>query len=355
MTIRAAAPGVLPGTDYQLWTARLAAELNPPHPAPLVELPARGHHATALGRGVAQLTELYAELTSYGWRLVQRPGADDHRATRLLAADVDTLADVHGERAESSGEPPGPLRVEVLGPISLAAQLHLPSGEKALIDHGARRDLADSLADGLRRHMSHLRRAVPGGIIDITVLEPDYSRVLQGEVPTASGYRRIRSLEREELRDLLGRVLRSLSQSAADTVTLDFGSPVSAEQVEDFQSSGSASVDGFAFPTRAASTGDWERAAELAEEGAQLHASLLHPREAAGDDAVLPQVRELAARIAEPWRRLGMPAHSLEAFTVTAYGAEHRTHMTHLSDDSALGAMNRLLGAANALTDLSLQ
>src|SRR5690625_4556441 len=114
------------GTDYRGAAERTDSELSAPHLGPLLELPQRALHATLVGRAAAHLAELYAELTSYGWRLVQRPGADHSRAVSLLNSDVATLADVRGERAETRDDAPVPLTLEALGPVSLAAQLHLP-------------------------------------------------------------------------------------------------------------------------------------------------------------------------------------------------------------------------------------
>ena len=353
MTVRFAAPGVLPGTDYRRAAELLEAEVPAPHFSTVAELPARGHHASLLGRAAAQLSELYSELTSYGWRLVQRPGADHTRAANLLNADVDTVADVRGERAETLSGGTGPVSLEMLGPVSLAAQLHLPGGEKVLIDHGARRDVAQSLAEGLGDHLAHVRRATGAEALQVVVLEPDYTRVRSGHVPTASGYHTIRSLPRDETRALLENVVDSLRRGGAESVVLDFGHPVTDDHVEDFRGRSTAGVDGFALPVHQAEAGDWERAAELTEGGAQLLASLLRPEDVSADTAVLPEVTRLAAGLAQPWGALGMPPESLESFTVTGFGAAERSRMADLGQSGAARAVARLLGCAEALTDQS--
>lgn len=350
MTVRFAAPAVMPGTDCRRAAELVESELRAPHLGALVELPSRGHHASLLGRAAAQLSELYAELTSYGWRLVQRPGADHSRAVSLLGSDVATLSDVRGERAETLDDGPGPLKLEVLGPVSLAAQLHLRSGEKALIDHGARRDLADSLAAGLAAHIAHVRRSTAAGQIHAAVLEPDYARVLSGDVPTASGYRTIRSLPRDEARQLIGVVVQALREAGAETVTLDFGRPVDAAQVEDFRSRSGTAVDGFILPVHLAQAHDWERAAELVESGTSLWAAVLGPGEA-DQPTQLPEVTQLAERVMEPWRAMGMPLTSLEAFTVSGSGAAHRSRLAQLSEAGAMRTLTRLRDTAETLTD----
>ncbi|WP_191089734.1 uroporphyrinogen decarboxylase/cobalamine-independent methonine synthase family protein [Nesterenkonia ebinurensis] len=327
----------------------MESELTAPHHSALLELPGRRHHGSLLGRATAQLSELYAELTSYGWRLVPRPGADHQRASTLLTSDVNTLAEIRGERAEQGGTP-GPLRLEMLGPVSLATQLHLPNGEKVLIDHGARRDLAESLAAGAAEHIQHALRSVRPPELTVTMLEPDYQRVRTGSVPTVSGYQTIRSLPRDETRQLLGTFITALRSAGAENIILDLGRPAEAEHIEDFRGWGGPTVDGFALPLHRVKATDWERTAGLVESDAQILADLLHPREP--HDA-LPEVSQLAARIAEPWQKLGMPASSLFAVTITAHGARHRLQPAQLSEAAAMRTLTRLRDTAEALTDLA--
>ena len=53
--------------------------------------------------------------------------------------------------SRSSPRGTGPLKLQVAGPWTLASTLELPHGDNALADPGACRDLAESLAEGLRR------------------------------------------------------------------------------------------------------------------------------------------------------------------------------------------------------------
>lgn len=352
MTLRFAAPGVMPGRDFRRCAQLLEPEVPAPHLSSLPELPARGHHASQLGRAVGQLWELYAELTSYGWRLVPRPGADHLRAATLLTSDVDTLADVRGELAEKHDAAAGSaLMLEVLGPVSLAAQLHLPSGEKVLIDHGARRDLTESLAAGLAAHVEHLRRAAAPSSLSVVVLEQEFERVRTGSVPTVSGYQTIRALPRDQARDLIGVVVRSLRAAGADEVYVDFGRPVEAEHIEDFRARSDIRVDGFGLPVPELRASDWERTAELVESGATFLAALLNPAESGQSPAVLPEVSRLVARVSDPWNVLGMPPSALEALTLTAYGAAHRGRIAETGETGAMRTLTRLRDTTGALTD----
>ncbi|RJN31807.1 hypothetical protein [Nesterenkonia natronophila] len=349
MTIRAAAPGTMPGHDFRRAAEQLEPELSAAHFASLPDLPARGHHGTQLGRGIAQLAELNAELTSFGWRLVQRPGADYHRCSGMLSSDVDTLADVRGAEAEL-GKELSPLHLEVLGPVSLAARLHLPNGEKVLIDHGARRDLTHALAMGLAEHVKHVRRSVRPESLCVLLQEPDHRAVRTGSVPTVSGYQSIRALGRDDARSMISTVVDALRNAGADQVIFDCGQIVEGEHIEDFFSRSSTAADGFVMPVPRASASDWERTAELVEAGAQVWAGLLRPGPHGGPQA-LPEVSALMKRLTGPWQRLGMPPSSLSSITVTGYGAADRHTFSEVAEADFLRTWSRLRETAEALTD----
>ena len=90
----------------------------------------------------------------------------------------------------------GPLKVQAVGPWTLAAALELRGGEAVLGDPGACRDLAGSLAEGLRAHLADVRRRVPGAEVVLQLDEPSLTAVLRGRVRTASGYRTYRAVDR---------------------------------------------------------------------------------------------------------------------------------------------------------------
>ena len=61
-----------------------------------------------------------------------------------------------------------------------------------LSDHGARRELAQALAEGVATHLADVRRRVPAERVVVQVDEPALPAVLAGSVPTASGFGRHR-------------------------------------------------------------------------------------------------------------------------------------------------------------------
>lgn len=157
------------------------------------------------------LSGLPAELQSYGWRLSQRPGADVRRAVGWLSSDVNALADAIGGLTS----PVPRLKLPITGPLTLAAGVHLPSGERVLADPGARRDLSHSLAEGVQSHLRSVQAAAPGAVLSVQIDEPEALRVLSGWIPTVSGYRRLPALPETEFRSMWQQLLGALRTAGA--------------------------------------------------------------------------------------------------------------------------------------------
>ncbi|MFD4537191.1 methionine synthase [Kitasatospora sp. NPDC058397] len=201
--LRGAATGVgsLPGTDAReaAKTSTGALEQLPFLP----ELPARGPGADMIGRGAGLLVELFAQTEPSGWRFADRPGRDTRRAHSWLGEDLDALE-------EFTQGYQGALKLQAVGPWTLAASIELRHGEKALSDHGACRDIAGSLTEGLRRHLADVRRRVPGAQLVLQLDEPSLPAVLAGSVKTASGFQRLRSVDRQVAEEVLRETIRGL-------------------------------------------------------------------------------------------------------------------------------------------------
>ncbi|MFE0460818.1 methionine synthase [Kitasatospora sp. NPDC058965] len=193
--------GSMPGTDAReaARTSTGALEQLPFLP----ELPARGPGADMIGRSAGLLVELFAEVQPSGWRFADRPGRDTRRAHSWLGEDLDALE-------EFTQGYQGALKVQAVGPWTLAASVELRHGEKALADPGACRDIAGSLAEGLRRHLAELRKRVPGAQPVLQLDEPSLPAVLAGNVKTASGFQRLRAVDRQVAEEALRELIRSL-------------------------------------------------------------------------------------------------------------------------------------------------
>ena len=184
--VRATGIGSMPGEDVAEAVRVVTGEL--PDLVHLPELPARGPHASMTGRAAAVLVGLSADLQPAGWRLITGSGVDHRRAVSLLAQDLDALEEL------TQGYT-GALKVQVTGPWTLAATMERPRGDRVLADHGARRELAQSLAEGITEHVADVARRVPGADVVVQVDEPALPAVLAAAVPTASGFGRHRSVD----------------------------------------------------------------------------------------------------------------------------------------------------------------
>lgn len=166
----------------------------------LFELPGRGAGSDMIGRTAAILVDLHVDLQPAGWRLVDRPGRDERSAVSALRADLDAL-EVAGHGYE------GPLKVQVTGPWTLAAGLERTRGGRVLADHGARRDIAQSLAEGIGQHIDEIARRLPGVVVIGQIDEPGLPAVLAGSISTESGFGRLGAVPANEAESLLGAVL----------------------------------------------------------------------------------------------------------------------------------------------------
>jgi hypothetical protein len=326
----AAATGVgsMPGEDAREAARTVAGSLEAlPH---LPELPARGPGADMIGRTAGLLAELYAHLQPSGWRVADRPGRDTRRARAWLREDLDALE----EFTQGFG---GTLKVAVVGPWTLAASLERRNGEAMLGDAGACRDLAESLAEGVREHLAEVRRRVPGAQPVLQLDEPSLAAVLRGRIATASGYRTHRAVEagvaEETLRRLVG------AADGAPVVVHSCGRDVPFGLL---RRAGAAAVS---FDAALLTERDDDAIGEAVEGGTALFAG------------VVPAVGTSAEELSDPagsvvgvrrlWRRLGLSPELLaEAVAITpACG------LVGASPAYARAALDHCVRAARSLAD----
>ncbi|MEU1279504.1 methionine synthase [Streptomyces sp. NPDC005805] len=263
----------------------------------LAELPARGPGADMIGRTLGLLVDLYAHVEPSGWRVSDRPGRDTRRAHSWLGEDLDAL-----EEFTQGYE--GPLKVQAVGPWTLAASLERRGGEAALGDPGACRDLAASLAEGLRAHLADVRRRVPGARIVLQLDEPSLTAVLRGRVRTASGYRTHRAIDRQ------------IAESALRELVAVHDGPVvvhSCAPDVPFALLRRAGVAGVSFDFGLLTEREEEAIGEAVEGGTRLLAGVVSSTDAALSD---PGGSVMGVRTL--WRRLGLnPGTLAESVTLT--------------------------------------
>ncbi|MFJ6083378.1 methionine synthase [Streptomyces sp. NPDC092369] len=293
----------------------------------LAELPARGPGADMIGRTAGLLVELYARVEPSGWRLGDRPGRDTKRAQSWLGEDLDAL-----EEFTQGYE--GPLKVQAVGPWTLAAALELRNGEAVLSDAGACRDLAASLAEGLRAHLEEVGRRIPGAQVSLQLDEPSVTAVLRGQVRSASGYRTHRAVDRQ----LVESTLRDVVGVHADgPVVVHSCAPDVPFAL--LRRAGAAAVS---FDLSLLTERDDDVIGEAVEAGARLFAGVVP-----GTDARLSDPAGSVMGVRTLWRRLGLsPGLLAEAVTVTpACG------LAGASPEYARKALAHCVQAARSLAD----
>lgn len=208
---RSTGVGSMPGTeqaDFDEAVRVVLGELTAlPH---LPEVPGRGAPAGMTGRALAVMADLGADLQPAGWRLTDAAGIDHRRARSLLAQDLDGLEEQGQDYA-------GTFKVQLAGPWTLAATVEKPRGDKVLSDAGARRELAQALAEGVRDHVRDVRRRLPRvDRLVVQVDEPMLPAVLEARVPTASGFGRHRTVHPPEASEHLGWLLGAIADEGAE-------------------------------------------------------------------------------------------------------------------------------------------
>ena len=201
--------GSMPGTDFAE-AVRIVLETVGDLPY-VPELPSRGVHAGMIGRALSILDGLEADLQPDGWRIGVGEGSDVRRARSLLAQDLDVAEELAQGHV-------GPIKIQVAGPLTLAAMVERPRGDKMLADHGARREISQSLAEGLRSHVADVRRRFDAADVVVQVDEPAIAAVLTGGIPTASGWGTHRSVHPPEADALLRHVVEAITESGARAV-----------------------------------------------------------------------------------------------------------------------------------------
>ncbi|TJZ81332.1 methionine synthase [Rhodococcus oryzae] len=274
--------GSWPGTDPREAAAIVVGELPAlPH---LVELPDRGVGADMIGRAAALLVDMPLDTSTTAYRLAQRPGAVTRRARDLLRRDLDALEEaweVAGRRGTDQ-----PVKIQSVGPLTLAAQVELSGGHRVLTDAGALRDLAESLAEGLTVHVDEVARRL-GSPVVVQLDEPGLPAVLAGSLAGVSILQTPRAMPEPEALAVLSSVIDRL-ESPVLVHSCAAGLPLRL-----LRRSGAAMIG---LDLSELTVADLDGVGELLEDGLTLALGL---------------VPTLSAEPAPGWRELAEPAVTL--------------------------------------------
>ncbi len=294
----------------------------------LPELPARGAHAQLIGRSTAFLAGLAVDLQPAGWRLTDGSGRDHRLAISTLRADLDQLE----EQIQGYA---GPVKFAVAGPWTLAAMMERPRGDKVLADHGARRDLGQSLAEGVAQLIMEMRRRLPDIEPLVQLDEPLLPRVLAGEIPTASGFSRHRFVDIPEVSAMITQLVDRLRDTSATPTAVHCCA--AAAPIDLLWRAGASTV---LIDLAQLTSRDWDAIGPAMEAGLRLGAGALPTdRSATADDVARTVLRPLRDIGIDPQIAAGQliitPACGLSAFT----------------RDAAIRALRTLRTAAGIVTE----
>ncbi|MCA2264112.1 methionine synthase [Mycobacterium marseillense] len=206
-------PGIAAREAAAVVVGELAGAL--PH---LVELPARGVGADLLGRAGALLVDVAIDTVPRGYRLAARPGAVTRRAISLLDEDMDALE----EAWETAGlrNDGRVVKVQAPGPITLAAEVELANGHRAITDPGALRDLTASLAEGVAAHRAQLSRRLETPVV-VQFDEPSLPKALGGALSGVTALSPVAALDEA----VAGSLLDACAETVAGEVALHCCAP----------------------------------------------------------------------------------------------------------------------------------
>ncbi|TAK70681.1 MAG: methionine synthase [Actinomycetota bacterium] len=313
--------GSLPGTQPREAVTLVAGELPElPH---LPELPNRGPGADLVGRTAGLLAlvgeDFAVETTPLGWRIAGARSRVMRRAASWLDEDLDALQ-------ERFAGYTGLLKVAVAGPWTMAAQLELRTGERAVRDVGACRDLAGAVAEAIAAHVADVRRRVPHARLMVQLDEPSLPAVVAGSIATASGLSRYPAIDLPAIEQHLGGVLAAAQQAGAVPVVHSCagGLPWSV-----LWRAGAAAVS---VDLDTVTEADHAELAECVDAGLRLVLGVVP-----AVDGPLAGVTATVGRVQRWWRRLGLDddqlapavalspscglAHASPAWPRRAYGA----------------------------------
>lgn len=320
--------GSWPGTD--MGDALKIAFAECPDLPYLPELPARGAPSGLVGRSTALLAGLSLDLQPAGWRLTDASGRDHRLARSTLRTDLDLLE----EHAQGYA---GRFKVSVAGPWTLAAMLERPRGDKMLADHGGRRDLAQSLAEGTRDLLAELTRRLPDLRLVLQLDEPLLPAVMSGSVPTASGFSRHRAVDLPEASAAVAEVVERVSDAGDIPVVVHCcaaGIPVEVLR--------RAGVRGFSVDLDRVASATWDKLGPALEDGLWVGMGALRALPAGpgmGAD-------EVARRTLAPLRTLGLEPEASSRIVLTP-----SCGLAGATPQQAVQAMRTLRSAADIVTD----
>ncbi len=212
MSVFAAATGIgsWPGESAREAAEIVIGELHTlPH---LVELPHRGVGADLIGRTGALLVDIGFDTVARAYRIAPGRSSVLRRAVSMLNEDLDALEEAW-EKAGLHGSG-RTVKVQAAGPITLAAQMEMANGHRAITDSGALRDLAESLSEGLSLHRAEVARRL-GTEVVVQLDEPLLPAAMLGRLTGVTSFSPVNPVEEQVAAVLLDQCIARVGGDVA--------------------------------------------------------------------------------------------------------------------------------------------
>jgi methionine synthase II (cobalamin-independent) len=325
--IRTTGIGSWPGTDM-MDAIKIAFAECPDLPY-LPELPARGPYAQMIGRSTAFLAGLAVDLQPAGWRLTDASSRDHRLAISTLRSDLDVLEE-HAQGYE------GTVKLSVAGSWTLAATMERPRGDRVLADPGARRDLSQSLAEGIAQLVAELVRRLPDVELLVQLDEPLLPAVLAGTIANASGLGRHRAVEPSEVSGALIHTRERLAPTSVAVHCCAADPPVELLRM--------AGVVGVLLDIDQLTSADWDAVGATLEAEQWVGVGALPTDRTLAFNQLGPD--QVARRVLGPLRDLGLdPPVAARIMITPACGLAGATR------DGAIRALRTVRSAAQIVTE----
>ena len=192
--------GPMPGTSVAEAADIIISETDLPA---IPQLPDRGLGSDAVGRTASMLEAINIDRGPRSWRMTARPQLLTRRTWDRLERDLDEVQGVWGETVSH-------IKVQALGPWSLAASIELSDGHRVFTDSSAFAELSDALLYGLRTHAHDVASRFHGEV-HVQLDEPLLADIIAGRIPGTTDFDSIPAVPEEV-------VLESLLAFEADYV-----------------------------------------------------------------------------------------------------------------------------------------
>ena len=163
----------------------------------LPQLPERGLGSDAIGRTAGLIKAVNVDRGPRSWQMTARPQLLTRRTWDRMERDLDEIAEVWGENVPL-------VKVQLVGPWSLAAAVELSNGHRVITDRGARNDLYEALLDAADSHRIEIKRRFNADTV-LQLDEPLAADILGGRLEGTTDFDDIPAVAAEVMHGALER------------------------------------------------------------------------------------------------------------------------------------------------------